>query len=203
MNIKLIQSAAILLVGIGVGCTTDDGALRKPSHSSSQADGIERSSWDFADDEFGVYFQLPPGWSFLPDSFVTSVVDAVAGEGSTKAHFGAICDATRTLSYPESILVFSPAASDSAEPAPSPDLEQLCRGPLVESLDPGSRPDDDYVLLGGEKFCYVEPDPISGLNGFLFVGLSRGRAILVMTFAPTDPFKTRVGEALSNLQFEQ
>ena len=152
--------------------------------------------WDYVDTQAGIYFSLPPGWAFLPEDTVEAMV-AGFGAGATRAHFAAVREETRQLNYPDGIVVFSsPPPADTHTFTLAQACERLFgNAPIVDSS--GTR-----LFAKRERFCAIKPDPTLGLEGTLYLLVSRAELIFVMTFAPTAPVETQAQDALARLLFE-
>jgi hypothetical protein len=153
--------------------------------------------WDYADVEAGIYFNLPPGWSFLPPHSVEAVVGGLANGLPTRSHFGAVREATREYNYPDGFVVFSGPTHHPSGPRLT--LSQACarlfaNAPYVED---GSR----RLFAENHQYCAIPPDPIRGLEGTLYLVVGKAGVIFVAAFAPTFPAETRIGDALRRLYF--
>jgi len=180
MNSKLIR-IAIAFIPFALGCAAD---MRKPV-----------AEWDYADDEAGVYFTLPPGWIFGPaEEFVRRLSHGIP----SRAHFYAVRKATIQFDYADSVLVFSGPPPAQGEPKLS--LREACirlsRGAPLLSESESRRAG---IFSGEREFCAIEPNPEHGLEGELYLLMSRGGLLFVMTFAPTLPAESLVQDALDRL----
>ena len=177
----IAQLIAIVIAMYSLGCVTAD-------------------PWDYADTDAGVYFSLPPGWNFLPASRAEAFANRMTNGQPSRAHFWAVREASRGLNYPDSIVVFSSPESDQS--AARFTLDEACdrlgrHRPILGDEEGTAR-----VILGGQQFCTVKPDPSLGLEGSLYVGVGRMGLIFVMAFSPTKPAGTQVEDALAQLRFE-
>jgi len=153
------------------------------------------AQWDYADDDSGVYFNLPPGWMFGPaEEFVRRLSHGMP----SKAHFYAVRKATIQFNYQDAVLVFS--GPPPAEGEPKLSLRDACvrlsRGAPLVGESGSTRAG---IFSGNQDSCAIEPNPEHGLEGELYLLMGREGILFVMTFAPTLPAKSQIQDALNRL----